>query len=57
MARRHGSAAENRPVALVVLAEHVRGEVVTATMSLATFGVDLYFHCLVPICVVVVSVS
>jgi hypothetical protein len=42
--RRHGTVAEDLPVALVVISEQAWGEVVAASVSLAELGIDLYFH-------------
>jgi hypothetical protein len=42
--RRHGAVAEDLPVALVVISEQARGEVVAAAVPLAELGIDLYFH-------------
>src|SRR5690349_9262785 len=50
LARRHRPVAEDRPVALVVLAEQAGGEVVAAAMPLAALGVDLHSHRWTPVC-------
>jgi hypothetical protein len=52
LARRHYALAEDLPEALVVVAEQVGGEVIAATMPLATLGVDLQLHWAVPVCAV-----
>jgi hypothetical protein len=44
LVRRHGAVADDVPVALVVLAEEVGGQGVTAAMSMAPLGIDLHFH-------------
>src|SRR5215467_13674212 len=49
-ARRHGAVAQEPAVALLVLAEQVRDEVVTAAVPLAALGADLHFHRVVPVC-------
>src|SRR5262245_40351110 len=51
-ARRHGAVAEQPAVALVILAEQVRDEVVAAAVPLAALGADLHFHRVVPVCAV-----
>jgi hypothetical protein len=51
-ARRHYAVAEDLPEAFVVVAEQVGGEVIAATMTLATLGVDLQLHWAVPVCAV-----
>src|SRR5215475_16029460 len=48
LARRHGAVAEQPAVALVILAEQVRDEVVAAAVPLAALGADLHFHRVVP---------
>src|ERR1700728_5491858 len=50
LAGRNGPVAEDLPVALVVLTEQVRGQVVAAAMPLAAVGLDLQFHALLPSC-------
>src|SRR5437773_129489 len=50
LVRRHDAVAEDRSVAFVVLAEQTRGQVVAAAVFLAAPGVDLHFHCAVPVC-------
>src|SRR5215470_18026867 len=52
LARRHGAVAEDRPVALVVVAEQAGDEVIAPAVPLAAFGVDLHFQCVVPVCAV-----
>src|SRR3979411_1684342 len=52
LARRHDGVAENRAIAIVVVAEQAGGDVVAAAMPLATLGVDLHLHCAVPLCAV-----
>src|SRR5262249_37078414 len=49
LARRHGAVAKDFPVTFVVVAEKLRDEVVAAAVPLAALGVDLHFHCGVPI--------
>src|SRR4249919_3122766 len=51
-ARWHDAVAEDRPIALVVVAEQVGGAVVAAAVPLAALGADLHFHCVVPVCAV-----
>src|SRR5437016_5083029 len=51
-ARRHGAVAEQPAVALVVLAEQVRDEVVAAAVPLAALGADLHLHRVGPVCAV-----
>src|SRR5689334_24703168 len=51
-ARRHGAVAEQPAVALVVLAEQVRDEVIAAAMPLAALGADLHLHRVSPVCAV-----
>src|SRR5579859_5242029 len=48
---RHGAVAEHLPVAFLVVAEQARGEVVTAAVPLAAFGVYLHLHCVAPVSV------
>src|SRR5579862_3456782 len=52
-AGRHRTVAQDRPVALVVVAEQAGRQVVAAAVPLAPLVVDLYlhFHCVVPVCV------
>src|SRR5690349_404157 len=50
LARRHRPVAEDRPVALVVLAEQVGGEVVAAAVPLAALRVDVHSHRSAPVC-------
>src|SRR5215813_10590782 len=50
LARRHGAVAEQPAVALVILAEQLRDEVVAAAVPLAALGADLHFHRIVPVC-------
>src|ERR1700680_3256171 len=52
LARRHDAVAENRPVALVVVAEQAGGDVVAAAVPLATPGVNVHLHCALPVCAV-----
>src|SRR5215831_1385159 len=47
-ARRHRAVTQEPAVALLVLAEQVRDEVVAAAVPLAAFGADLHFHRVVP---------
>src|ERR1700755_1640421 len=49
---RHGTVAEDLPVALVVGPEQAGGEVITAAVPLAQPGIYLHFHGAVPVCVV-----
>src|SRR5580700_159932 len=46
---RNDAVAPDLPIALVVLAEQVRGQVVAAAMPLAAVGVDLQFHGVTPV--------
>src|SRR2546421_2629198 len=45
---RHHAVAEDRSVALLVLAEQTRSEIVAAAVPLAAVRIDLHFHCAVP---------
>lgn len=56
-ARRHGAVAEQPAVALVVLAEQVRDEVIAAAVPLAALGADLHFHRVLPCLRRVLSLS
>src|SRR5258707_15089760 len=47
--RRHPPGAENLPVALAVLAEKLRNEVVAAAMTLAALRVDPQLHHVIPL--------
>ena len=49
--RRHGPVAEHLPESLVVVAEHIGGQVVAAAVALAALGADLHFHRVAPVCV------
>src|SRR5213592_4535482 len=52
LAWRHDAVAEDLFVALVVVAEQAGDEVITAAVPLAAVGVDVHFHCVVPVCTV-----
>jgi hypothetical protein len=51
LAWRHGAVAQNRPVALVVVAEQARRKVIAPAVPLATAEVDLHLQWDIPLSV------